>query len=56
MLELVLVAWQVHHLNAVSIQVSAVDLLFSLYQRVRRTIRLNVDLSLEAFEIMPVGI
>ena len=55
MFELVMAA-QVHHLDAVGIQALVVDQPFGKHQRLRWTGRLDVNLALQAFEAMAIGV
>jgi hypothetical protein len=47
---------QMHHLDAVGIHPLIVNQTFRKYQCLRRSLRLDVDLALEALETMAIGI
>lgn len=51
-----MVARQVRHLDTIDIQRRSSDQLFRHNQRLRRIVRLNVDLMLKAFEVVSVGV
>src|SRR3979411_280820 len=47
---------QMHHLNAIGVEAFIVDKPFSQHQRLRRPVRLDIDLALQALEVMAVRI
>ena len=49
-------ARQVRNLDAVGIEAFVIDQPFGQYQRLGRSVRLDVDLALQAFEAVTVGI